>query len=169
MNPFTLLANSIFMLLRKQVSFFILLATLMHLLFACEQPQPPEYKGFDNLQLGKLNLQESTLSARIKFYNPNAFGMELKKVDMNIFLNEKLANHYVLDTLIQIPKKDSFFVPVTLKLNVGNLLSNALQALLSNEVHIRIDGIAKLKKGALGFNVPLKYDETQRADQLLGQ
>ncbi|PWT76129.1 MAG: hypothetical protein C5B59_07210 [Bacteroidetes bacterium] len=137
-------------------------------LISCQQPQPPEYQGFDNLQLDHLDLQQSTLSARIKFYNPNSFGMDLRKVEMSVFINENLVQHYLLATTIPIPKKDTFFLPVSLKINAQNLLSNALQSLLSNEVRIRIEGNARLKKGAIGFNVPLKYDATQRVDQLFG-
>ena len=43
--------------------------------------------------------------------------MELKRGDVNVFLNDKLANHYVMDSTINIPKKDTFYVPLNLKVS----------------------------------------------------
>ena len=135
----------------------------------CQKPLAPEYQGFQELQVAKLTMEESSLSTKLKFYNPNNFGIQLKKAEMDIFVNNKLADHYLLDTTIYISKLDTFYIPVSLKLNFRSMFSNAIQALLSNEVKIRLAGYAKLKKGAVGFRVPLLYEETEKIDKLLNQ
>ena len=136
---------------------------------SCQKPLAPEYQGFENLQIGKFSVEESRISTNLKFYNPNSFGLQLKKAEMDIFINDKLADHYLLDSTIYISKLDTFLIPVSLKIDMRNIFSNALQALLSKEVKIRLAGYAKLKKGAVGFKVPLMYEETQKLDALLNQ
>jgi len=146
--------------------FFILVVLC---LTACQKPMAPEYQGFDDLRLGKLNMQESLVSTNLKFYNPNSFGLTLKKAEMDIYVNDKLADHYLLDSTINIARKDTFYIPVALKINFNAMLNNALMSLLKNEVKIRLEGKAKLKKGAMGFSVPLHYEETQKLDAFLNQ
>ena len=51
--------------------------------------------------------------------------MELKKGDVNVYLNDQLANHYVMDSTINIPKKDTFYVPLNLKISPKLLISSA--------------------------------------------
>jgi len=149
--------------------FGISVAFVFIFIVSCQKPMAPEYHGFDNLQVGKFSLEESRISTNLKFYNPNSFDLQLKKAEMDIFVNEKLADHYLLDSTIYISKLDTFLIPVSLKINLGNIFSSALQALMSKEVKIRLAGYAKLKKGALGFKVPLLYEETQKLDALLNQ
>ncbi|MBS1600049.1 MAG: LEA type 2 family protein [Bacteroidetes bacterium] len=152
----------------KKISAFLFGSVLLFTV-ACQKPLAPEYKGFDNLQIGKLSMQESHFSTSLKFYNPNSFGIQLKKAEMDIFVNDKLADHYLLDSTIYISKLDTFYIPVSIKINLNNVFSNALQALISKEVKIRLAGYAKLKKGAVGFRVPLLYEETEKLDDLLNQ
>jgi LEA14-like dessication related protein len=133
----------------------------------CRQPAPPEYLGFTDLQVSKLNMQESVVSANVHFYNPNHFNLQLKRAEMNIFLNDKLAEHYILDSTVNIPRLDSFYVPVSLKINLSGLMNNALQMLFSNRVKVNIDGKVKLKSSGLTFNRPFVYEGSQRLDSLL--
>ena len=93
----------------------------------------------------------------------------MKKAEMDIYVNEKLVDHYLLDSTINISKLDTFLIPVSLRIDFKNIFNNALQSLLTNEVKIRVAGYAKLKKGAVGFKVPLLYEEKQKLDALLNQ
>jgi len=134
---------------------------------ACKQPEVPEYLGLRDIQVVKVDAQQSQLSGSVKFYNPNAFDMQLKKTDIDIFLNDQLANHYLLDSTIEIHARDSFWIPVTLKLDLKNIFANAFQSLLNDQVKIRFEGHARVKKGGFGFRVPIHYEETQKLSVLM--
>lgn len=114
-----------------------------------------------------MDMQQSVIAADVKFYNPNAFPMQLKKAEMDIFINDKPANHYLLDSTINIPSKDSFWVPVKLNLNMQNIFSNALQSLMNDQLLIRLEGHVKVKKGAFSFNVPVRYEEKEKLSELM--
>ncbi len=133
----------------------------------CKQPEAPEYLGLQNIQIAKADAQQSILSADVKFFNPNAYPMQLKKAEMDVYINDKLANHYLMDSTIYIPAKDSFWVPVTIQLDLKNILGNAVQSLLNDQIKIKLEGHARIKKGGFGFRVPVHYEETEKLSSLM--
>jgi LEA14-like dessication related protein len=134
------------------------------LLQGCVKPVAPEYRGLANLRVNALGAGESAISADLMYYNPNNFKMKLKYGEMNVYLNDKLLGKTVLDTLTQIPARDSFLIPVSMKVDMKQVYSNALDILLNNEVNIKLDGFAKLGKGGIFFDVPIKYEGKQKID-----
>ena len=139
----------------------------LSLLLACQKPLVPDYLGFINPHLDKTDMQGSLVSANVKFYNPNSFGLKLKRIDMDISLNGKLANHFLLDSTIAIQKKDTFYIPVSIKLDLKNLLSNALQLFMSKQVKITLEGKAKLKRGVIPFSRHFHFEVNQPMDSLM--
>ncbi len=110
---------------------------------------------------------ESIVSANVKFYNPNNFPLQLKQADINLMLNDKQVAHDLLDSTINIPKLDSFYVPVSFSLSLNSILNNALQFLLSRKTKVNADGFIKLKKSGISFTVPIHYESYQSLDSLL--
>ncbi len=139
------------------------------LLTGCAKPLEPEYRGLENLQVNKLGMSESLITANLKFYNPNNFPLQLRRADVNIMLNDKQAAHCIIDSTIYIPKQDSFFVPVSFNISLGSIFSNALQFFLNGKAKVNADGFVKLKKSGIPFNVPVHYEGYQNLDSLLQQ
>jgi LEA14-like dessication related protein len=132
----------------------------------CRQPEAPEYYGFQDPRIIRAGSQ-TTLSTTIKFYNPNPYNLKLLRAEMDVSLNGKHAGHSLLDTTIFIPKKDTFFVPVSLQVDLHSLFSNALAVLLEKQATISLDGRVKIRRGALTFNRPFHYDGKQDLNGLL--
>jgi LEA14-like dessication related protein len=157
---------------RLSVMAWIAVASFVTGSSGCKQPQAPEYYGFQNLQVGQaspisLSGAYTTLSATIKFYNPNPFSLELKRAELDVSLNGKHAGHSLLDSTIFIPQKDTFYVPVSMQLDLKSIFSNALQVLLNKEATLSLDGKVKIKRGVLTFNRPFHYDGKQDLKSLL--
>lgn len=143
----------------------VLTGLFLLVVVSCTKPVAPEYLGFRELRFEKLSMDESLLHTNLAFFNPNPFSMQLKKADINVYLNDELANHYVMDSTIFIPKKDSFLVPLNLRLNPRLLLGSAIKMLLNNnQVKIRLEGNVKVKRSGVGFTVPIHYEELQKLD-----
>ena len=90
--------------------------------------------------------------------------MKLKYGEVDVYLNNRFLGKTILDTLTAIPARDSFLIPVSMKVDMKQVYSNALDILLSNEAIIKLEGFAKLGKGGIFFNLPLKYEGTQKID-----
>ncbi len=154
--------------MRHTVTFSLLLIAGLTLSIAgCRQPQAPEYFGFQNLQVSQGTGHSTTLAATIKFYNPNPFSLELKRAEMDVSINGKPAGHSLIDSTILIPRKDTFYVPVSVQLDLRSILSNALQLLLDQQATLSLDGKVKVKRGMMTFNRPFHYDGKQDLKTLL--
>ena len=140
------------------------LSICLLLLPGCGKPLAPEYGSLENLRVNTLGIGESAISADLKYYNPNNFAMKLKYGEMDVYLNNRFLGKTILDTLTAIPARDSFLIPVSMKVDMKQVYSNAIDILLNNEVNIKLDGFAKLGKGLIFFDVPIKYEGKQKID-----
>lgn len=135
----------------------------LSILISCSQPMAPEYLGFHDLSIQSFSMDESLLHTQLSFYNPNPFTMEFKRGDVNVYLDDKLANHYVMDTSITIPRKDTFYVPLNLKVSPRLLIGSALRMLMNdNQIKVRLEGSVRVKRSGVSFNVPINYEVMQK-------
>ncbi|HEX9512710.1 MAG TPA: LEA type 2 family protein [Puia sp.] len=148
---------------------WIALFGCLFLAVSCRQAEAPEYYGFQDIQIGKVEGQKTTLSATLKFYNPNPYSLQLKRAEVDVKLNAIPAGHSLLDSTILIPQKDTFYVPVSMQVDLRSILSNALSMLLDKDkqVDVTLDGRVKLKRGWISFSKPFHYDGKQDLNALL--
>jgi LEA14-like dessication related protein len=150
--------NHLYCVPMRPISFILFLSGL-YFLVSCSKPEAPEYLGFRDFSLDNISMDSALLHAQLAFYNPNTFVMELKRGDVNVFLDNRLANHYIMDSAINIPKKDTFFVPLNLRISPKLLISSALSMLMNNnKIKVRMEGSIRVKRGAITFTVPINYE-----------
>jgi LEA14-like dessication related protein len=138
------------------------------LLFSgCGKPEPPEYYGFLAARMSKGVNGQTVLATTLKLFNPNHFTLTLRGGDMDVYVNDRLSGHSVLDTSIFIPRKDTFYVPVSLRVNMQDILSHALASLFSRQVKITLNGRVKLRRDGFPFSVPFHYEANQDLNDLL--
>jgi LEA14-like dessication related protein len=143
--------------------FYVVLFSIVVLFtFGCRQPKSLEYLDFQNLRVDAIGLKGSVISAELKYFNPNRFKMQLKSAEMDISVNKKFLGRSVLDTLMHIPAKDTFLIPVQLKVDGTQILSHALSSLFTREIEIKLDGKAKIGKAGVFFNFPFSYEGKQK-------
>jgi LEA14-like dessication related protein len=122
----------------------------------------PEFIDARNFGLRSIGAKTSTITADLVYFNPNNLGLQMKKAEVDVYIDDKFLGHSLLDTLILIPKKDTFSFPVNLEVEMKNIFPNALSLLTKTEVDLRIEGTAKVGKGGIFLNVPVKYQGKQR-------
>lgn len=136
-------------------------------LAGCHQPEAPEYYGFQNIQVSRDAGGRTTLATIVKLYNPNPYNLRLKRAEVDVLINGKHAGHSLLDSSIFIRKKDTFFVPVAVELDMKSIFSNALSLLQSSKVNVALDGRVKVGKGMINFNRPFHYESKEDLNALL--
>ena len=87
---------------------------------SCAKPKEFEYLGFDNIKVLKWGLQETTVGLDVKFYNPNS-ELQLRRAEVDIEVNKNYLGRTVIDSTIHIPRKDTFIIPMTMK--IGTVFS----------------------------------------------
>jgi LEA14-like dessication related protein len=141
----------------KNIVFLFMFAGILTFI-SCGKPQSPDYLGFRDFSIQNLSMTETILKTNLAFYNPNPFSMELKRGNVDVYLDDQLANHYVMDSNIAIPKKDTFYVPVNLKVSPQILLNSALKMLMNNnQIKVRLLGSVRVKRSGVSFTVPFDY------------
>ncbi len=130
-------------------------------LFSCSSPKALEYKTYHNFNIEKLGFNNSAISLDLEYYNPNNFGMQLKSTDLDIFINGNLLGHSSLDTLINIPRRDTFSIPVKFNMDMQNIFKNAWNTLVGKEVLVRLSGKVKVGKANVFMSFPIQYESKQ--------
>jgi LEA14-like dessication related protein len=127
-------------------------------------PKPPDFINVQNLKIHQLGFNESVVSADLKYYNPNQFGVQLRKAEAEVYVNGVKSGRSQLDSVLMIPKKDTFYLPVQMVVTMKDLFPNVLDVFLSREVLIKIEGIVYLRKGGINFSVPIRYEGRQKVN-----
>lgn len=140
----------------------LMLLFFVLLLAGCKKPVSPTFIGYENFRVEKVGVQNTVLATDVKLYNPNAYALQLKSADIDVYLNNDFLGHSALDSLITLPARDTAYVPLRLTASARDLLSNSLKLMLNPEVRVRISGSAKAGRSGFFINVPIDYEGTQR-------
>ena len=133
---------------------------------SCKSVKAPDFRGIENVRLSRFGMNESTLQLDLHYYNPNKTKLKLKNAEGDAWIEDNLLGHFIIDTTINIPAQEDFRMPVTLQVNMKKMLQNSAMLLLKNEVTLRVEGKARVGKGALMINYPIRYEGKQKTDSL---
>jgi LEA14-like dessication related protein len=131
------------------------------LLISCSTPKALEYREFKNLTVEKLGFSTSTVRMDIVYYNPNNFGLQLKRADLDIYLNNNYAGHATQEYQITIPKLAEFSMPVQVDVDMKNIFRNAFTGLLNKQVMVKLTGSVKVGKANVFISFPVTYEGMQ--------
>lgn len=128
---------------------------------SCSSPKALEYVTFKDFSVDKLGFNKSTIGMVVEVHNPNNYGLQLRKSDIDIFVNGNLLGHSQTDSLINIKRNSNFFMPLKFDLNMQNAFKNAFNTLLGKEVLIRCTGKIKVGKGNVFMSFPINFESKQ--------
>jgi LEA14-like dessication related protein len=134
--------------------YFVIVLTIL----SCSSPKALEYKTYHNFSIQKLGFNSSTIKLDLEYYNPNNYGMQLKNSDLDIFIDGNLLGHSSFDTLIRIPRRDTFMLPIKFDVDMQNIIKNAWSTLIGKEVLVRLTGKLKVGKANVFMSLPVNYE-----------
>jgi hypothetical protein len=144
--------------------FTILLLIL--LTTSCAIKKKPEFIKINGIELVEANSRTLTLKAEALFNNPNVVGGRLNTEGVNVFVNDMLMG-VVSAEEFKVPAKNSFKVPLQIKINTKDLLSKdpngflsgLLNSVLNKNLKVTYKGVIQFK--ALGFSYKYPIDKTE--------
>lgn len=128
---------------------------------SCGKFKDLEFVRVAGIDFGSLGLSKSEVKLTLAYYNPNNFNLKMKDASFDLFFDDTNVGHSIQDTMIAIPARDTFYFPVRLQVNMANVLSNALGALINKEVTIKATGNCKIGKGGVFLPFPIKCETRQ--------
>lgn len=130
----------------------------LFVIVSCSPPRSLEYKTYHNFAIKSLGFNKTAISLDLEYYNPNNFGMQLKNTDLDIFIDGNLLGHSTSDSLIRIPRRGTFILPVKFDVDMQNAFKNAWKTLTGKQISIRLKGKIKAGKGNVFMSIPVNYE-----------
>lgn len=146
----------------KHLPTLLIFLFLTNLLTSCSVPKELEYRDFKNLTIEKMGFSSSAIKMDLIYYNPNNFGLELNRMDLDIFINNNYLGKTSQDYQISIPRREEFSIPIKIDVDMKNLLKNGFTTFLNNEVTIKVTGTIKVGKLNVFKSFPVNYEGKQQ-------
>ena len=143
------------------IVFFLLLLT------SCGKIKEPVFNYIDNVRVNKLGLNSSLMTFDMQYFNPNNRKAKLKEADGEAWLDSSYVGHFHVDTIVNIPARSNFTVPVKLDVDMKYLLKYSLFGFKNETVLVTVKGNAKVGKGGIYKKIPLQYEGRQNLAELI--
>ena len=130
--------------------------------FSCKKPQGFDYRDVRNMKIEKIGFDKTSLKMDLIYFNPNNFGVILKNVDCDIYIDHNFLGHYKLDTIMKIEKRSEFSLPSNIQVEMKNVYKNALSVLVNKEIELKVKGSSKFSKFGITITVPFDYKGKHR-------
>ena len=131
------------------------------ILTSCQEPKDLVFKEFKNLNLEKLGFAGAVLKVDLVYYNPNNFGLELNRTDLDLFVDSSFLGHSSQNIQVFLPRRDFFTIPLKVELDMKNLLKNGLTGFLNKDIHVRLLGKVKVGKAGVYKSFNIDYTTVQ--------
>jgi LEA14-like dessication related protein len=118
---------------------------------------PVSFAGYRNIRFSNQGFATGIIQMEVAFYNPNSFPMKIKGTDLQVFVNKQPFGQVTQDSASQMPAKDTFLMPVSMKVNLIDLLQKVLHTSGQDSVMLEASGSCKIGRGGVFVNVPLHY------------
>ena len=100
------------------------------------------------------------------YFNPNRSRLKLKSAQGDAWIENNYLGHFTIDSLIHIPANGDFRLPVKLQVDMNKFFKNYLLTFLAKEVTIKVAGRARVGKGFIFINYPIRYEGKQNLEEL---
>lgn len=136
----------------------LVLSLVLASMAACQKPQGFDYRDIRNVKVETVGFNQTVLSMDLIYFNPNGFGVDLKKVDCDVYINNSYLGKYQLDTLMHIPRRAEFDLPSKIVVDMQSVLKNGMSLLFSQEVLVNVKGTTRVGKAGIFATVPFNYE-----------
>ncbi|MES2848727.1 MAG: LEA type 2 family protein [Bacteroidota bacterium] len=136
----------------------VLISTLF---ISCGPPKALEYREFRNFTVDKLGFSSSSVKMDLVYFNPNNYGLQLKRTDLDIYINDVLLGHTSQEYQITIPRKEEFSIPIQIDVDMQNLLRNSISIMAKKQVMVKLIGSVKVGKANVFISFPVNFQEQE--------
>ncbi len=138
----------------------LLYCTLFLLITSCASIAPPEFRGSEGMKLEKIDGRKISLTAGVKVYNPNWFGVKVKPSNVEVYIENKYVGKAFLEKKVKMKAKreSTLKVPIRAELEEGALLT-LLKYSTKDQVELHFKGV--VKGGVFIFSKKIEIDQKQ--------
>lgn len=153
--------------MNKQTPLLPFLFFLVAFSSSCRSFQKPELRAIENVRAPKLGLKTAIVTLDLHCFNPNNTRIRFKNAAGEAWVDGQKLGNFTVDSSMTIPSKGDFWLPVKLEMETKDVFRQAGTFMSNEEIYLKIDGKARLGKGGLFFNYPIRYEGKQAMGQYL--
>lgn len=147
---------------------WLLVLAVVGIFSSCKSFKEPEFRRIENVRVNQIGLRESSILADLYYHNPNRSSLQLKFVEGDAWLENNYLGQFSMDTLTRILPRSEFKLPIRLKIDMSNFVSNMSVAFLKGqETTIKLEGRARVGKAGIFFNYPIRYEGKHDLGELM--
>jgi LEA14-like dessication related protein len=139
---------------------------IVAILASCTKPKDLEFIDIQNIRVVKWGLSESQIGLDVRFYNPNKQQVKLRDAIAKVYVNSAYLGDTNMDTTILVPRRDTFAVPLVMKVQTATALAKLMETAKDSAVTVRVDGTVKMGKAGVFVTYPIKYQKLQSLAEL---
>lgn len=146
--------------MRKVNHAILLCLVLLATLVSCGPKENIEFKYVKDVIIDANT--EPLLRGNAVLYNPNKQRMKLRKINVDVYVNDKKAARVDQEPDLKIPAQAEFTVPLEVKLNMKELgFTQTLFGMLGGKkMKIRYKGTVSVTYKGVPVRVPVDYEST---------
>ena len=138
-------------------NFFLSSLLLIIIFSSCQKPKGFDYRDVKNVKIENMGFEKTAVSMDLVYYNPNTFGVDLRKVDCEVYIDKNYLGTYKLDTLMHIPRSSEFALPSRMEVDMKGVFKNILLVIFNKEIQLDVKGTTRVGKAGIYVNVPFTY------------
>ena len=135
---------------------------LVLFLSSCGTPKDLEFREFKNLAVDNIGFSGANLKVDVVYYNPNNFGLELNRTDLDIYLDSTYLGHSSQELQVKVPRREEFTIPLKVELDMKNLLKNGIMSLINKQVLVKVIGKVRVGKAGVYKTFDMNYQTLQQ-------
>lgn len=145
--------------MRKRIPHILIFSMTSFLLLAsCKKPVPISFAGYRNMRFSNEGFSTGIIRMDVAFYNPNPFPLKIKETALQILIDQKPFGKITQDSTSLMEAKDTFLMPVSLKINLIDLLSKVMRTAQEDSILLQATGSCKIGRKGIFTTIPLKYE-----------
>lgn len=139
----------------------ILAILLLSFFTSCSKPEPVSFAGYKNVRFSNEGFATGIIRMGVAFYNPNSFPMKIKETALQLLVDGHPLGKITQDFISRMPAKDTFLMPVSLKVNLVDLVQKVLSISQQDSILLQAKGSCKIGKAGVFRKLPLKYQSKE--------
>ena len=143
-----------------------ILAVTALLAASCTKPKDLEFIDIHDVRMLRWGLTESLVGVNARFFNPNNQRVQLKDAEVAVYVNTAYMGNTQMDSTITVPRKDTFDLPIVIKIKTVTAMSKILESLSDSAVAFRVEGKVKMGKSGVFLTYPIRYEGIQKMKDL---
>lgn len=138
----------------------ILLFCLAAMLVGCGPKEDIEFKYVKDVIVDANT--EPLLKGKAVLYNPNRQRMKLRKINVDVYVNDKKTARIDQEPSLTIPAEAEFTVPLEVKLNMKEVgfMDTLLGVMGGKKMKVRYKGTISVTYKGVPVRVPVDYEST---------